>query len=180
MKNALFIQSALVSFLICHTCFYFSQIIAITLIDKTTGSMKFMKVLVVSMVLGLGVTSVLAQSVKKQINQQAKQLSPQDGKALVYFYQDDGGKKLDVSIDGSELGSVDGKEFMFVMLEPGGHLINSGKVNITLNAEEGKTYFFHQEGKKDIAEVEEYAGRLGLSKCDLIKDMYKMIKDQSY
>jgi hypothetical protein len=115
--------------------------------------------------------------------QRTKNLSPAEGKALVYILRPSmvGSLiKFDVSCDGISLGSTTGKRFIYANLEPGVRKLlgeAENKEEIFLEVEAGKTYYLEQQAKMGLLmartgwnKLTDSEGKKKLGKCKLSGD----------
>lgn len=113
----------------------------------------------------------------------AKQLQPDDGKALVYFVRPAFvGKVINMKVSegGKQLGVTRGKTFIYTMADPGNHLYKckaENEAEIILNTEAGKTYYVNiipQMGfikaRCKLEQVHPSEGKQMLDKCKLSKE----------
>src|SRR5580692_11652857 len=101
---------------------------------------------------------------------------PEDGKAIVYVFEDDfTGPTMRIGVDGSWVGATNGKSFIYFSLAPGDHRVctewqsnvfkkTSERVGgtISLNLEAGKVYYL----RMTFEEVTKASGRIKLDLAD--------------
>jgi hypothetical protein len=119
-----------------------------------------------------------------ELDLEAKQLVPPEGKALVYIVRpSDFGRsvKFKVTVDGEYIGATGGSRFIYAVLEPGSHLIvskaeNASELAIVLEA--GQTYYLEQKiqmgllkARNKLARIEDEEGRKKLESCVLSNDL---------
>ena len=84
-----------------------------------------------------------------ELDAKAKAMTAPQDKALVYLYRDvNGGGRMNVSIDGRNLGVIGGRNFMMFMLSPGKHLVVIEAANrdeMDLEVKPGETYYIRQD-----------------------------------
>jgi len=118
----------------------------------------------------------------KDLDLNAKNLSPTDDKALVYIVRPSfyGGMEIfKVAVNGNSIGSASGKRFLFTLLEPGMYTFSSIAENqseLPIVIEAGKTYFLEMKvqtglfsARTKLVRINEQEGQFKLQKCFLSK-----------
>ena len=126
----------------------------------------------------------------KEVNENAKNQLPPDGKSLVYVYRTSSfgfAIGLKVAVDNKTLASFYPKNFYLCTLDPGqyvftGHAEN--KDEIIINAEPDKKYYIEVKPKMglviariDLALTDEINGNKGVQKCKLVGMSNDSIKE---
>ncbi|MDK2122643.1 DUF2846 domain-containing protein [Parachitinimonas caeni] len=109
-----------------------------------------------------------------------KKFSSKPEVAGVYIYRNEsfgGAVKMDVAVDGKELGSTAAKTYLYTEVAPGKHTVTSKAENtaeLTLDAVAGKLYYVWQEVKMGVMSarsklslVDEETGKKGVNESKL-------------
>ena len=119
----------------------------------------------------------------KSKNIDPKNLSPIEGKAIVYIVRPTVfgfAVRQEITCDNYLIGSTKGKQYLYTVLSPGKHIFRAASENISkfeLTLEAGKIYFLKQEVKMGLVVagtalelLSEDDGRKFLSRCKLAKE----------
>lgn len=139
----------------------------------------FVVLTLISTVLFSGCRSVPLASM--EADTAAKQFKTNPNGAQIYLYRNEllGGQiKIDVRLDGTEVGKTLQNTFLLLDVPPGKHKLESESENIStleLNTEKGKNYFVWQEAKmglwlarNKLQSVDESTGKKGVLECKRI------------
>lgn len=127
-----------------------------------------------------GCASVPMASIERDA--QAKSFATKADKANIYLYRNESmgaAIKMDVAMDGKNLGQTAAKTYFALEVSPGKHALLSKAENdsiLELSTDAGKNYFVWQEVKmglmyarSQLQLVDETIGRNGVSECKLIE-----------
>jgi len=119
----------------------------------------------------------------KEQGDQARNLTPPEGKALVYVVRPARigmGVPMTVTCDSVEVGRTGGARFVYAVLDTGAHVFASKAENrseLPIVLEAGKTYYLEQKvtmgllyARNKLVRLEEKEGREKLLKCYLSND----------
>ncbi len=137
----------------------------------------------------VGITSTVVGcsavgTMPKDVDEQAKNMTPTEGKALVYVVRPARigmAVGMRVSCDGHEIGYTGGKRFIYAVLDSGAHVFASqseNKSELPLVLEAGKIYYLEQQVKmglivarSKLVRLNDEEGRKKLLKCSLSKHL---------
>jgi len=111
----------------------------------------------------------------------AKTFRIQPGKSNIYVYRNEsmgGAVKMEVDVDGKQVGTTAAKTYLVVTVNPGKHTLVShaeGENNLVVDTEPGKNHFVWQEVKMGVLYagsrlqlVDEQTGKAGVGECKLV------------
>lgn len=120
---------------------------------------------------------------RKEKDLMARNLTPAEGRALVYILRPSGFGaliKMSVLCDSVHIGATKAGNYVYVMVTPGRHVLEShaeNNVSMDIDVEAGKTYYVRQQVKMGFAYAEtglklldDTDGQKDLKKCKLAKD----------
>jgi hypothetical protein len=94
---------------------------------------------------------VIFGAVSSYAQEDNKNLTPPDGKAVVYFIRSSGygfAAKVEVGVDKIPVGTTKGNTYLYTIVDPGEHVFYSQsekRDEKTLLIEAGKTYYFYMK-----------------------------------
>jgi len=116
----------------------------------------------------------------KEAGEQARNMTPPEGKALVYIVRPAAvgmAIGMPVTCDGVDVGKTGGRRFLYAVLDPGSHVFVSraeNKSELPIVLEAGKTYYLEQKvtmgllkARNKLVRIEDAEGREKLLKCSL-------------
>ena len=117
-----------------------------------------------------------------QKDAEAKTFRVQPGKSNIYVYRNEsmgGAVKMEVDIDGKQVGTTAAKTYLVVTVNSGKHTLVShaeGNNNLVVDTQPGKNHFVWQEVKMGVMYagsklqlVDEQTGKAGVGECKLIE-----------
>ena len=115
----------------------------------------------------------------------AKTFRVPPGKSNIYVYRNEsigGAVKMEVDVDGKQVGTTAAKTYLVVTVNPGKHTLIShaeGNNNLVVDTQPGKNHFVWQEVKMGVLYagsklqlVDEQTGKSGVGECKLIEVNY--------
>lgn len=143
--------------------------------------MRIAKILIFPVViLAMLSACVAVGKVSVELDQEAKDLVPPIGKALVYLMRTSGlgsAIAMDVECNGTYIGTTGAHRYIYVILDPGGYEFAGLAENIcrlNLNVEPDQTYYILQEvlmgalmARCRLVQLDEMEGRQRLERCAL-------------
>lgn len=120
-----------------------------------------------------------------QKDAEAKTFRVQPGKSNIYVYRNEsmgGAVKMEVDVDGKQVGTTAAKTYLVVTVKPGKHTLVShaeSESDLVVDAQPGKNHFVWQEVKMGalyarsrLQLVDEQTGKAGVGECRLIEVNY--------
>ena len=117
-----------------------------------------------------------------QKDAEAKTFRVQPGKSNIYVYRNEsmgGAVKMEVDVDGKQVGTTAAKTYLVVTVNPGKHTFVShaeGNNNLVVDTQPRKNHFVWQEVKMGVMYagsklqlVDEQTGKAGVGECKLIE-----------
>jgi hypothetical protein len=115
----------------------------------------------------------------------AKTFRVQSGKSNIYVYRNEsigGAVKMEVDVDGKQVGTTAAKTYLVVTVSPGKHTLVShaeSDNSLVVDTQPGKNHFVWQEVKMGVLYarsklqlVDEQTGKAGVGECKLIEINY--------
>ncbi len=112
-----------------------------------------------------------------------RNLQPSAETALIYFVRPvalGAAIRMELTCDGTDIGSTQGKQFVYTLAKPGKHDFTSSaenKARMSMVVEAGKTYFIQQQvemglliARTDLERLGDAEGRQKLARCKLSSD----------
>ena len=144
--------------------------------------LSFVVLLAVASILS-GCASVPMASDEKDAAAKTFRVTP--GKSNIYVYRNEsigGAVKMEVDVDGQQVGTTAAKTYLVVTVNPGKHTLAShaeGNNSLVVDTQPGKNHFVWQEVKMGVLYagsklqlVDDQTGKTGVGECKLIEVNY--------